>query len=129
MYGDVGEEEGPDHCLSHASSDVQLVLITQTESQIGNGRTNAAIMHLLRGLPSKCCDDAKIVCSAERSGDVEALYNAGANYVMNVVKLTAERVADMLEQYATGLGHGAHFDEAVCRDLDEVLAKEAEGDK
>lgn len=126
-YGDVGSEDVLQHAMPHGEDHIKLVLITQPDSQLGK-HTNGKIMTVVRGLP--CCREAKVICTAEHTPDIDRLYSQGANYVLKMVKLGAERLADMLEQYAHGMGNG-EFNKDMRHDIDlnEVLRYHAQGDK
>jgi hypothetical protein len=129
-YGDIGNEELLEHCLTHCSSHIKLVMITEPDSRLGNTRTNLDVIIKVKAL--ECCSGARMVAAAEKKADEQMLYDGGADYVLKIVKLGAERLCDMLEQYAHGLGHGNQFDgEYVARDfaLDDVLKKEAQADR
>lgn len=100
-YGDVGNVDVLQHCMPHGQDHVKLVIITQPDSQLGK-HTNTKLMMVVKSLP--CCKEAKMICTAEHTSDVERLYQQGAAYVLKMVKLSAERLCDMLESYAHGMG-------------------------
>jgi len=116
-YGDIGSEDVLQHAMPHGEEHIKLVLITQPDSQLGN-HTNSKLMTIARGLP--CCKEAKMICTAEHTADIDGLYTQGASYVLKMVKLSAERLADMLEQYAHGMGDG-EFNKDLVHDLHSVL--------
>lgn len=125
-YGDIGSEDVLVHCMPHGEQHIKLVLVTQPDSQLGR-HTNSKLMNVIRGLAS--CAEAKVVCTAEHTADVHRLYSQGANYVLKMVKLSAERLADMLEQYAHGSGTGEFNKDMTHDDLHDVLVHAAQGDK
>merc|ERR1712194_615043 len=60
----------------------------------------------------RSCRKAMVICTADHNADIDALYSRGASYVLKMVKLSAERLADMLEEYAHGMGSGEFSKEA-----------------
>jgi len=133
--GDIGSADVMRHAMPKVDGRrnfVKLILITNPDSQLGK-HTNSKLLSLMRGM--ECCnEETKVICTAEHTADVARLYSQGANYVLKMVKLSAERLADMLEQYAHGMGgaefnkdHGAHHN--VQKVLANVLGEEAKRDK
>jgi hypothetical protein len=122
-YADIGSQDVLEHAMPHGEQHIKLVLITQPDAQLGK-HTNSKIMSIVRGLPP--CREAKVICTAEHTSEVDRLYSQGANYVLKMVKLSAERLGDMLEKYATGIG-SKEFEKN--NELAELLQQQYQGDE
>jgi len=73
VYGDISSKES----LTHAGLPHAEVIVSTVPDDVLKGTTNLALVRMARSLNPK----AEVIAHALKSGDVDALYEAGASYV------------------------------------------------
>jgi Kef-type K+ transport system membrane component KefB/Trk K+ transport system NAD-binding subunit len=87
-YGDISNVE----TLRHAGIDHARIVVSSISDWFLKGTSNLTLLRLMKGL----APEARIISTADRLADAEALYAEGAAYVLIPPALAAERLYRLL---------------------------------
>jgi len=96
-YGDITSADVLEHAYH---GDARLVIISIPDAFL-HGTSN---MDLLK-LSKKVWPSADVICTAESHFNAHELYAAGADYVLRMAKLCAERLKDVIVDHTTHATH------------------------
>jgi Kef-type K+ transport system membrane component KefB len=95
IYGDVSQKE----VLAHAGVSQAEILISTLPNSLLKGTDNLKLLRILREL----APEATVIAHAESLPEAQALYGAGAGYVITPRLLEADRVMEALAAIENGL--------------------------
>jgi hypothetical protein len=96
-YGDISTPDVLEHC-NHGEPP-RLVLSTIPDSNL-RGATNAKLVRVAKEVWSPSNPNLRVIATADNPLQASQLYDAGANYVLRVSKLCAERLYDLLLKHS-----------------------------
>lgn len=114
-YGDISNVE----TLRHAGIDHARIVVSSISDWFLKGTSNLTLVRLVRGL----APGARIIASADRLADAEALYAAGAAYVLIPPALAAERLYRLLRDPSADA-----LDAARAEQMAELFGRDSAGD-
>eukprot|EP00930_Biecheleria_cincta_P042801 TRINITY_DN29450_c0_g1_i1.p1 TRINITY_DN29450_c0_g1~~TRINITY_DN29450_c0_g1_i1.p1 ORF type:complete len:886 (-),score=134.08 TRINITY_DN29450_c0_g1_i1:86-2653(-) len=123
-YGDITSAD----VLEHAYHGEARLVIISTPDALLHCTSNLELMKLSK----KVWPKADVICTADNHFQAHVLYEAGADYVLRMAKICAERLKDVIQQHTTHAVHhrsvGEHlnlvhiFEQYKTHDDDEHLS-------
>mmetsp|Transcript_20314 Transcript_20314/g.32798 ORF Transcript_20314/g.32798 Transcript_20314/m.32798 type:complete len:779 (+) Transcript_20314:1-2337(+) len=99
-YGDISSPDVLEHA---AHGDVRLVLCTIPDSLL-RGTSNLRLL----AASKQAWPNADVIVTCDNPHDAQLLYDAGADYVLRMAKLCAERLHEIVNEHATHHVHHHH---------------------
>jgi voltage-gated potassium channel Kch len=94
VYGDISHVV----TLGHAEIERAKIVLCTIPDHILKGTTNVKLLRLVKAV----CPEAKVVLTSEGPDQAKALYEAGADYVIQPSALAGSAVVKMVEQALQG---------------------------
>ncbi len=113
-YGDISHVD----TLEHAGAEHAKVLLCTISDDFLRGTGNLALLKQLRRMNPH----AKILCHSDKIADAQAMYDAGADYVLLPRHVIAEHVRDLLRRIENGtIDEAREHELAALRMRQEVV--------
>lgn len=115
-YGDVSCPDVLEHAV-HGQA--KLVLLTIPDALL-RGTTNMKLLRVAKTVWPEC----KCITNADSPGDVDKLYEAGAEYVLRMSNLCADKLSELLQEYS-GIHHDGLVSDHHLSEMHDFLKRES----
>jgi Trk K+ transport system NAD-binding subunit len=103
-YGDISAPDVLEHA-HHGAAD--LVISTIPDSILSQkGLTNKRVLQVVK----QVWEDADVIVTAESAAEASELYKVGADYVVRMAKLSAQRLEGLIIEHSSQLNHHHHLE-------------------